>query len=87
LKTFTNDFLNEFANHIEEYNRPEGFGEIIRLFVGFRNDDHSGSLEMQRPISYFNTYISDVNDKIETIIIFENNLQMTPQQLIKTRSR
>jgi len=87
LKTFTNDFLNEFANCIEEDNRPEGFERIIHLFVGFGDDDCSGSLKMQRPISYFNTCISDVDDKIETIIIFENNLQMTPRQLIRTRSR
>ena len=46
LKMFTDDFLNEFANCIEEDNRPEGFGGIIHLFVGFGDDDHSGSLEM-----------------------------------------
>jgi len=46
LKTFTNDFLNEFANRIEEDNRPKGFGEIIHLFVGFGDDDCSRSLEM-----------------------------------------
>jgi len=46
LKTFTNDFLNEFANCIEEDNRPKGFWGIIYLFVGFGDDDYSGSLEM-----------------------------------------
>ena len=81
LKTFSDNFLNEFANCIEEDDRPEGFGGVVHFFVGFRDDDHSGSLEMQRPISYFNTCISNVDDKIETIIIFENNLQVAPRHL------
>ena len=76
LKIFSDYFLNELANCIEEDDRPEGFRRVIQFFVRFRNDDHSRSFEIQRPIFYFNICISDADDKIKIIIIFENNLQV-----------
>jgi len=35
---------------------------------------------------YFDTSISNADNDIETIIIFENSFQVTPQQLIRARS-
>ena len=87
LEAFSDDFLNELVNCIEKDDRPKDFERVIWFLVGFRNYNCSGSFEMWGPISYFNISISDVNDKIETIVIFENNLQVAPWQLIRTRSR
>ena len=87
LETFFNDFLNELANCIEKYDRPECFGRVIQFLVGFWDNDHSRSFEMRRLISYFDTSVSNADNEIETVIIFENDLQMTLRQLIRTRSR
>ena len=86
LEVFSDDFLNELADCIEEDNRPKGFGRIVWFLVGFRDYDHSKSFEMQGLISYFDTSISNANNDIETIIIFENSFQVTPWQLIRARS-
>ena len=87
LEAFSDDFLNELANCIEEDNRPKGFERVVWFLVRFRNYDHSGSFEMQGPISYFDISISNANNDIEIIIIFENSFQLTLQQLIRARSR
>ena len=87
LEAFSDDFLNKFAGCIEEDDRPKGFGRVIWFLVGFRDYNYSRSFEMQGPISYFNTNISNADNDIEIIIIFENSFQVTPWQLIRTRSR
>ena len=87
LEVFSNDFLNELADCIDEYDKPKGFGRVILFLVGFRDYDHSGFFEMWGPIFYFDTSISDADNDIETIIIFENSFQVTSWQLIRARSR
>ena len=64
LKTFTNDFLNEFANCIEENNRFKSLRKVIQFFVRFRNNDYSRLFEMQRLIIYFNTSVSNANNDV-----------------------
>ena len=51
LKMFTNDFLNELSQGVEENNGPEWFWEIIWLFIGFWNDDSHRSFEMRGPVT------------------------------------
>ena len=41
LKSFTDNFFNDFADYIEKENGSERFKRVIQLFVGFRYDDGS----------------------------------------------
>ena len=51
LKSFTNNFLNEFTDHIEKDNGSERFGRVIWLFVRFRYDNGSWCFEIWCPIA------------------------------------
>ena len=46
LKSFTNTFLNEFTDYVEEDNGSERFRRVIWFFVGFRYDNGSWYFEM-----------------------------------------
>ena len=46
LKSFTNTFLNEFTDYVEEDNGSERFRRVIWFFVGFRYDNRSWYFEM-----------------------------------------
>ena len=46
LKSFTDNFLNEFTNCIEKDNRSERFKRLIWLFVEFRYDNGSWYFKM-----------------------------------------
>ena len=47
LKSFTDNFLNEFTNYIKEDNKSKWFWRIIGLFVGFRDNNRCQYFEVQ----------------------------------------
>ena len=87
LWPFANDFLNKFSKYIEKDNRLKILWRIISHLVWFWNSNRSEYLEMQRPISKVNIYISDVDKIKNTLVISHQNLKMAPRNMIRPRSR
>jgi len=48
LHSFANNLFKEFANGIEQNNGTISLRRIIKLFVGFGNNDSCRLFEMQR---------------------------------------
>ena len=51
LHSFANNLFKEFANGIEQDNGIISLRRIIKLFVGFGNDDGCRLFEMRRPMT------------------------------------
>ena len=78
LKSFSDDFLNEFAQGIKEDNGAKGLWIIVRWFVWFRYDNCGRCFEIIRPVSKIDTGISDIYDVGKTGIVLDNVFPMTP---------
>jgi len=55
-------FSIDFFQSIEEDNRMKHLGRVVQCFVGLWNDNWSGHLEMQWPVTKIDACISDVDN-------------------------
>jgi len=77
LKSFTDDFLDQFANCIEQNDRPKWLERAVQRFIRFWNYNYCWSFEVGQPITYVHAHISNPDDIIQAISIFEDDLEVT----------
>ena len=78
LKSFGNDFLDQFTESVEENNQSEGLGMIVRWFIWLQDDNCGGQFEMCGLMAEENVCIGYIDEVIETVILFQDRLEMTP---------
>lgn len=86
LKSFSDNFLNEFTKSVEENYRLKRLGMVIGHFVWLRYNYSRGSFEMVGPMSKVNAHISYIDEVVEAGVFLENGFEMTLQELVGTGS-
>ena len=51
---------------------------IVRQFVWLQDDNYGGQFEMCGPMAEENACIGYINEVVETVVLFQDGLEMTP---------
>ena len=61
LKALGEDLGEEFAQGVEERDRAEGFGQVVPVLLGFRDDDGVCRFQLRRPYSAVEDAVKNVS--------------------------
>jgi len=87
LNSVANNFFNQFFHYIKENNRLKYFESTIGRFIWLENNNWCRFLKIRQPMTKVDTWIGNIDNFCNILVVLDYYLQMTLRDIIRTWSR